>query len=43
MALAGLYQVNNCVVPSGLPPGPAGVIIISDGQQTQPNLTIALQ
>ena len=42
MAVAGVYQIN-CVVPYGLPPGGAAVIITSNGQQSQPNLTIALQ
>lgn len=42
VAPAGLYQIN-CVVPAGLPPGPAAVVLTSDGRATQPNLTIALQ
>ena len=42
MAPAGLYQIN-CVVPSGLPPGPAAVAVTSAGVQSQPNLTIALR
>jgi len=42
MAPAGLYQIN-CKVPSGLPPGPAAVVLTSDGVESQPNLTIALR
>jgi len=41
-AIAGLYQVN-CVVPLGIPPGSAAVVVTSGGQRSQPNLTIAVR
>ena len=41
-AIAGLYQIN-CVVPAGVASGPAPAVVTSDGRQSQPNLTVAVQ
>jgi uncharacterized protein (TIGR03437 family) len=42
LAVAGLYQIN-CVIPPGTPSGPAAVVVMADGRQSQPNLTLAVR
>jgi uncharacterized protein (TIGR03437 family) len=38
----GLYQIN-CVIPAGTPPGKAAIVISSNGQPSQVNLTVAVK
>lgn len=40
--VAGLYQIN-CVIPPATPPGPAAVVVASDGKQSLANLTVAVR
>lgn len=40
--VAGLYQIN-CIVPGGLPPGTAKVVVTADGRPSQDNLTLAVK
>jgi uncharacterized protein (TIGR03437 family) len=42
LQIAGLYQIR-CAIPAGTPPGPAAVVVTSDGKQSQPNLTVAVK
>ena len=41
-AVNGLYQIN-CVIPAGVPPGNAAVVVTSSGRTSQPNLTVAVK
>jgi len=41
-SVAGLYQIN-CTIPMGLPPGPAPVVVTSDGRQSQANLVVSVR